>query len=88
MSVIFFEFEKKEELIYRRVQMLMFCILEWLFVYMLVCKQDVLIRWCIDYGQLNQKIVEDFYFFLNIEDCLFILLELLYFSMLDMYFGY
>lgn len=57
-------------------------------VTVLVRKKDGEVRLCIDYRQLNQKTVKDFYPLPNIEDCLSTLSGSIYFSTLDMKVGY
>lgn len=45
---------------------LFFCF--WVFLIVLVCKKDGIIRFCVDYRCFNVVIVKDAYFFLRIGD--------------------
>lgn len=58
-------------------------ILELVFLFVLICKRDGKVWWCIDYWKLNLVIKNDVYFLLLIEECIDILFGNEWFLKLD-----
>lgn len=61
---------------------------EWVFVLVLVKKKDGSVRYCIDFRDLNFRIVKDCYFLFFIVDCMDVLYGIIFFSILDLVMGY
>lgn len=60
----------------------------WVFNIVLVLKKDGKIRFCVDYCQFNDVIIKDVYFFFRVDECLDFFLNLKWFSLMDLNFGF
>lgn len=60
----------------------------WVLFVVLVCKKDGLVWFCIDYCCLNEVIIKDVYFFLNIDEVFDYFLGYVMFFILDFNSGY